>query len=106
MSSSPSIVIIGTGFGGIGMASESTRAGIGDFVILERGGDVGGVWRENTYPGAERDVPSPLYSYSYSFEPNPSWSKRCAPQADCRATRRPNPSQDRLVAIARTESQE
>ncbi|MGV9665628.1 flavin-containing monooxygenase [Nocardia niigatensis] len=80
MTTSPSIVIIGTGFGGIGMALELTRAGIDDFILLERGGDVGGVWRENTYPGAECDVPSPLYSYS--FEPNPSWSKRCAPQAE------------------------
>ncbi|MFE3190983.1 flavin-containing monooxygenase [Nocardia sp. NPDC059240] len=80
MNGSPSIVIIGTGFGGIGMALELRRAGIDDFVILERGDDVGGVWRENTYPGAECDVPSPLYSFS--FEPNPSWSKRCAPQAE------------------------
>ncbi|MCU1642691.1 MAG: putative monooxygenase [Nocardia sp.] len=77
---SPSIVIIGTGFGGIGMAMELTRAGIDDFVLLERGSDVGGVWRDNTYPGAECDVPSPLYSFSY--EPNPRWSKRCAPQVE------------------------
>ncbi|WP_067715288.1 flavin-containing monooxygenase [Nocardia yamanashiensis] len=78
--SGPSIIIIGTGFGGIGMAMELTRAGFHDFVLLERGTDVGGVWRENTYPGAECDVPSPLYSFS--FEPNPDWSKRCAPQAE------------------------
>ncbi|MBL1078185.1 NAD(P)/FAD-dependent oxidoreductase [Nocardia sp. 2] len=80
---SPSIVIIGTGFGGLGMAMELRRAGFENFTILERGGDVGGVWRENTYPGAACDVPSPLYSFSY--EPNPDWSKRCAPQAEIHA---------------------
>ncbi|UFS95814.1 flavin-containing monooxygenase [Nocardia huaxiensis] len=77
---SPAIVIIGTGFGGLGMAMELKRAGFENFTILERGDDVGGVWRENTYPGAACDVPSPLYSFSY--EPNPDWSKRCAPQAE------------------------
>ncbi|MBF6185190.1 MULTISPECIES: flavin-containing monooxygenase [Nocardia] len=76
----PSIVIIGTGFGGLGMAMELQRAGVHDFVILERAEDVGGVWRENTYPGAGCDIPSPLYSYSYA--PRTDWPKRFSQQPD------------------------
>ncbi|WP_225727872.1 MULTISPECIES: NAD(P)/FAD-dependent oxidoreductase [unclassified Nocardia] len=70
----PSIIIIGAGFGGIGMAIELQRNGFTDFTILERSTALGGVWRENTYPGAACDVPSPLYSYSY--EPKPDWPQR------------------------------
>ncbi len=68
----PSIAIVGAGFAGIGMAITLKRAGFENFVLLERGADVGGVWRENRYPGAAVDVPSDLYSYSwerrYPFE--------------------------------------
>jgi cation diffusion facilitator CzcD-associated flavoprotein CzcO/acetyl esterase/lipase len=71
-------VIIGTGFGGIGMAVAFQKAGMNDFVILEKAADVGGVWRDNTYPGAACDVPSHLYSFS--FEPNPDWSGTFARQ--------------------------
>ncbi|MEV6274068.1 NAD(P)/FAD-dependent oxidoreductase [Nocardia sp. NPDC051832] len=70
----PSILIIGAGFGGIGMAIELRRNGFENITILERAADIGGVWRENTYPGAACDVPSPLYSYS--FEPKPDWPQR------------------------------
>ena len=56
----PSIAIVGAGFGGLAAAIELKRAGHDDLVILERGDDVGGVWRENTYPGAACDVPSPF----------------------------------------------
>ena len=73
-------IIIGTGFAGIGMAIALKKAGLGDFLILEKQQDVGGVWRDNTYPGAACDVPSHLYSFS--FEPNPSWSRVFAPQAE------------------------
>lgn len=73
-------VIIGAGFGGVGMAIRLMQAGIDSFVILEKGEDVGGCWRENTYPGAACDVPSNLYSFS--FEPNPNWTRRFAPQAE------------------------
>lgn len=73
-------IIIGTGFSGIGMAVALKQAGISDFVILERSQDVGGVWRDNSYPGAACDVPSHLYSFS--FEPNPNWSRVFAPQAE------------------------
>lgn len=73
-------IIIGTGFAGIGMAVALQKAGVEDFVILEKKHDVGGVWRDNTYPGAACDVPSHLYSFS--FEPNPGWSRVFAPQGE------------------------
>ncbi|MFE7796380.1 flavin-containing monooxygenase [Nocardia sp. NPDC057440] len=76
----PSIIIIGAGFAGLGMALELRRAGVDDFTILERAADLGGVWRENTYPGAACDVPSPLYSWS--FEPKSDWPRRFSEQRD------------------------
>ncbi|BBY35872.1 hypothetical protein MMAN_00060 [Mycobacterium mantenii] len=63
-------VIIGTGFSGLGMAIELQKRGIG-FVILEKAGDIGGTWRDNSYPGCACDIPSHLYSFS--FEPKPDW---------------------------------
>jgi cation diffusion facilitator CzcD-associated flavoprotein CzcO len=77
------VLIIGSGFGGIGMAIALQRAGVDDFVILEKARDVGGVWRDNSYPGAACDVPSHLYSFS--FEPNPDWSRMFASQAEIHA---------------------
>ncbi|MEW1739334.1 NAD(P)/FAD-dependent oxidoreductase [Nocardia beijingensis] len=76
----PSIIIIGAGFGGLGIALELRRAGLDNFTILERATDLGGVWRENTYPGAACDVPSPLYSWSY--EPKSDWPRRFSEQRD------------------------
>jgi cation diffusion facilitator CzcD-associated flavoprotein CzcO len=76
----PRVVIIGAGFGGLCMAIRLQKAGNRSFTILERGDDVGGVWRDNTYPGAACDVPSHLYEFS--FEPNPDWSRRYAPQPE------------------------
>ena len=76
--SNPSIAIIGSGFGGLGAAIELKKAGYHDIVIFEKADEVGGVWRENTYPGAACDVPSPFYSYSY--EPNPRWPRRFSQQ--------------------------
>jgi cation diffusion facilitator CzcD-associated flavoprotein CzcO len=76
----PGIVIIGAGFGGIGMAIALRRAGFDDFVILEKSDDLGGTWYDNQYPGCACDVPSPLYSYS--FELNPSWSRLFAPRQE------------------------
>src|SRR6266516_5506056 len=67
------ILIAGGGFTGLGTAVRLTRAGKHDFVVIERGPDVGGTWRDNTYPGAACDVPSHLYSYS--FELNPNWTR-------------------------------
>ncbi|MDN5759595.1 MAG: NAD(P)/FAD-dependent oxidoreductase [Tomitella sp.] len=73
-------VIIGAGLGGMAIALELARAGHEDVLIIERADDVGGVWRDNTYPGAGCDVPSPYYSYSY--EPNPDWPRRYSLQPD------------------------
>ena len=75
-----SVVIIGAGFGGLGMAIKLKAQGQGDIVIIEKGGDVGGCWRDNTYPGAACDVPSHLYSFS--FERYYPWSRRFAPQSE------------------------
>jgi cation diffusion facilitator CzcD-associated flavoprotein CzcO len=75
-----SVGIIGSGFGAIAVAVELKRAGHTDLRLWERAGDLGGVWRDNTYPGAGCDVPSPLYSFSY--EPNPRWSRRYALQEE------------------------
>ena len=74
------IVIAGAGFAGIGMGIALKKAGYHDFVILEKDGDLGGTWRDNTYPGCACDVPAPLYSYS--FELNPSWTRLFAPQRE------------------------
>jgi len=77
---SPSIAIIGTGFGGIGMAATLKADGHDDIVIFEKADGVGGVWRENEYPGAECDVPSHLYSFSFAMKPD--WSRRFAGQQE------------------------
>ncbi len=78
MTASPSITIIGAGFGGLSTAIELQRAGYTDITILEKADDVGGVWRDNTYPNAACDVPSSLYSWS--FAPNPGWPHRYSRQ--------------------------
>jgi cation diffusion facilitator CzcD-associated flavoprotein CzcO len=78
-----SVAIIGGGFGGIAAAVMLRRAGYHDVTVFERGEQVGGVWHRNTYPGAACDIPS--HYYEYSFEPNPGWSRRYAPQAEIRA---------------------
>jgi cation diffusion facilitator CzcD-associated flavoprotein CzcO len=66
------VVIIGAGFGGLCMAIKLREMGL-SFIILERAQDIGGTWRDNTYPGCACDIPSHLYSFS--FEPNPDWSR-------------------------------
>src|SRR5690242_3681325 len=73
-------LIIGAGFAGLGAAIRLTQNGYTDFVVIERGNEVGGTWRDNTYPGAACDVPSHLYSYS--FELNPHWSRSFSPQEE------------------------
>ena len=72
-----SVLVIGAGFGGLGLAIKLTERGEDDFVVIERGDEVGGTWRDNTYPGAACDVPSQLYSFS--FAPNPDWSRSFSP---------------------------
>lgn len=66
-------LIIGAGFTGIGAAIKLRQAGVEDIVLLERSDRVGGTWRDNSYPGAACDIPSVLYSFS--FVPNPNWSR-------------------------------
>lgn len=68
-----SVIVIGAGFAGIGAGIQLKKAGIDDFVVIERAEEVGGTWRDNTYPGAACDVPS--HVYSFSFELNPNWSQ-------------------------------
>ncbi|HEX7303093.1 NAD(P)/FAD-dependent oxidoreductase [Lentzea sp.] len=88
MRANPEVVVVGAGFGGLGVALSLRRAGFERFTVLERADDVGGVWRDNTYPGAACDVPSSLYSYSFS--PNLSWPRRYAAQPDILAYLRRN----------------
>ncbi|RDI50906.1 DUF4873 domain-containing protein [Nocardia mexicana] len=79
-SADPEIVIVGAGFGGIGTAIELRRAGIEDFVVLEKADEIGGTWRENTYPGCGCDFMSLMYSFS--FEPNRRWTRMFARQPE------------------------
>ena len=74
------VAIIGAGFGGLCAAIRFREEGIEDFVVLERDEEVGGTWRENTYPGCACDVPSHLYSFSFAL--NPDWSRSFAPQPE------------------------
>ncbi|WP_372729187.1 flavin-containing monooxygenase [Nocardioides sp.] len=76
----PRVLVIGAGFGGLGVARALREQGITDIVVLERAEAVGGVWRDNTYPGAACDVPSPLYSWSWAT--NPSWGRRYSGQTE------------------------
>lgn len=77
------VAIAGTGFGGLGTAIRLAHAGFSDFVLFERSTDVGGVWRDNTYPGCACDVDSHLYSFS--FARNPEWSRRFSPAHEIHA---------------------
>ncbi|GAB4586520.1 flavin-containing monooxygenase [Nocardia sp. IFM 10818] len=74
------IAVLGAGFGGIGLAIKLREAGFDDLIVLERAADLGGTWQANTYPGAACDVPSHLYSYS--FAPNPDWSRTYGRQGE------------------------
>ncbi|MFF0491677.1 flavin-containing monooxygenase [Nocardia sp. NPDC003482] len=74
------ILIVGSGFSGLGMAIRLRQQGQDDFLVIERGGDVGGTWRDNTYPGAACDVPSHLYSYSFAL--NPDWTRSFSRQPE------------------------
>ncbi|HWC36678.1 MAG TPA: NAD(P)/FAD-dependent oxidoreductase [Mycobacteriales bacterium] len=75
----PTVAILGAGAGGIAMGVALRRAGF-DYTVYEKSDGVGGTWRDNTYPGAACDVPSHLYSYS--FAPNPNWSRTYAAQPE------------------------
>jgi cation diffusion facilitator CzcD-associated flavoprotein CzcO len=73
------VAVIGAGFGGVAVGAALGRAGT-DYVILERSGEVGGTWRDNTYPGCRCDIPSHLYSLS--FAPTPEWSHTYSAQPE------------------------
>ena len=75
--------VVGAGFGGLATAIKLQEAGERDFLVAEKGPDVGGTWRDNTYPGAACDVPSQLYSFS--FAPNPGWSRSFSQQPEIQA---------------------
>jgi cation diffusion facilitator CzcD-associated flavoprotein CzcO len=79
---STDVLVIGAGLSGIGAVIKLHEAGIDDVVVLEKASALGGTWRDNTYPGCACDVPSVLYSYS--FAPNPEWSRFFAGQAEIR----------------------
>ncbi|HEY5840341.1 MAG TPA: NAD(P)/FAD-dependent oxidoreductase, partial [Mycobacterium sp.] len=74
------VAIIGAGMSGICMAAKLLDAGIDTFTIFEKASDVGGTWRDNTYPGLTCDVPSSYYTYS--FRPNPDWSHLLPPGSE------------------------
>ena len=77
------VLIVGSGFSGLGAGIALKKMGVHDFAILERADDLGGTWRDNTYPGLTVDVAST--SYSYGFEPYPEWSRLYAPGAEVKA---------------------
>jgi len=74
------IIVVGAGFSGIGMGVELKKSGRESFIVLERASDLGGTWRENSYPGCACDIPSVLYSFS--FEPNHRWSRMFPAQSE------------------------
>ncbi len=76
----PRVAIIGAGAAGMIMAIRLQKAGFNDFVIYEKGEEVGGTWRENRYPGVACDVPA--HHYAFTFEPNPGWHSRLAGGAE------------------------
>jgi cyclohexanone monooxygenase len=76
------VVVMGAGVSGVGAAIRLRQEGITDFAVLEKAAELGGTWRDNTYPGCACDVPSALYSYS--FAPNPEWTRVFAEQSEIR----------------------
>ncbi|MFI9503986.1 flavin-containing monooxygenase [Nocardia sp. NPDC052566] len=77
------IVVVGAGFSGLGLGVKLKEAGYHDFLIVEQTGDVGGTWRDNTYPGVAVDITS--FNYSFSWEQNPNWSRVYAPGRELKA---------------------
>ena len=74
------VAIVGSGFGGLGTAIRLKQSGENDFLVFERAEALGGVWRDNSYPGCACDVPSHLYSFS--FAKNPDWTRSFSGQAE------------------------
>ena len=74
------VIIVGGGFSGLGVAIQLLQRGMRSFAVLEKAGQLGGTWRDNTYPGCACDVPSQLYSFSYA--PSNTWSRVFAEQPE------------------------
>src|SRR3569833_1515869 len=74
------VAIAGSGFAGLAMAVRLLQEGERDFVVFEKSSELGGTWRDNSYPGCACDVQSHLYSFS--FAPNPDWSRAYSPQPE------------------------
>jgi cation diffusion facilitator CzcD-associated flavoprotein CzcO len=92
------VIVVGAGFAGIGAAIKLREAGC-DFLVLEKAAEIGGVWRDNTYPDCGCDVPSAFYSYS--FAPNPRWSRLFAKQSEIKAYTRDTAERFGVVAHIR-----
>ncbi|QYJ05028.1 NAD(P)/FAD-dependent oxidoreductase [Nocardioides panacisoli] len=99
----PRVLVIGAGFGGLATARELLAAGHRDVTVLERADDVGGVWRDNTYPDAACDVPSTLYSWSWA--PKHDWSHRYAKQPEILDYIRTEADRAGLRDLVRTRSE-
>jgi len=98
--SGPRVVVIGAGFGGLGAARALRQQGVTDITVLERADGVGGVWRDNTYPDAACDVPSPLYSWSWAI--NPAWGRRYSKQPEILAYLRASAEREGLTDLVVT----
>lgn len=96
----PRVAIIGSGFGGLGMAARLAQAGMTTFTVFEKADRVGGTWRDNTYPGAACDVPSHLYSLS--FVPNPDWTRAFPTQPEIQTYLESVPARTGLHSHIRT----
>ena len=93
------VVILGAGMSGLAMAMRLQRAGIRDFVLVERSAGLGGTWWDNRYPGAQVDVPAP--AYSFSFAPNPRWTHRFADAPEIQRYQQALADRHRLAARLR-----
>ena len=95
-------LVVGAGFAGLGMAATLRRADPdADVLVIERAGDVGGTWRDNTYPGCACDVPTALYSFS--FAPSPAWTHTFARQPEILAYLQQVASTERIPVSLETE---
>ncbi len=74
------VAIVGAGFAGLGMAIRLKQQGHNDFMVIEKASNIGGTWRDNTYPGCACDIPSHMYSFSFAL--NPNWSRAYSPQGE------------------------
>jgi cation diffusion facilitator CzcD-associated flavoprotein CzcO len=97
------VVIVGAGFGGVGLAVRLQHKGVSDVVVLEKEDDLGGTWYANTYPGCQCDVPSLLYSFSSA--PNPEWTRIFAPQPEIEAYLRTVADDSNVKRLIRFETE-